>query len=150
MFKQKLYQLIVIGQKTGTSMIISSISESRAEVLYPPLLAIPGNRSLGVDTSSQHYSVCFKVWYWACIPVVWIWFQPIFHILFNLTAEGMQDAAEGMIHWLGRYRVLQPLIDKQMESPPSDKSRSHLPESRRCDAVWTMWGTQSPSPRTPW
>ena len=58
-----LYPFIILGNITGASMPKSSNSESRAEVLYPPLLAISGHSGGSVESSSYQHCVCFRVWY---------------------------------------------------------------------------------------
>ena len=47
-------------------MIPLSNFESRAEVLYPPLLTIPGHSGEGLAASSHQNCVCVQVWYRAC------------------------------------------------------------------------------------
>ena len=66
-----LYPFIILVNITATSMPKSSSFKSWAEVLYPPLLAIPRHRAVVVVTSRHQHCVCVRVWYWACLPLMW-------------------------------------------------------------------------------
>ena len=97
-----LYPFIILGNITGTSMRKPSSFESRAEVLYPPLLPIPGHSGAGAAPSSSHqHCICVRVWYWACHPVMWRWSANVTSYL-SLT---MSYTAEEMICWIFCYHV---------------------------------------------
>ena len=61
-------------------MVISSSIEYRAEVLDPPLLAIPGHSVGGVQTSCEQHCVSVSVWYGARIPANCEYDQPVLKV----------------------------------------------------------------------
>ena len=128
--------------------------KSRAEILFPPSLAISGHNGAYYHysnivshhpvTSSQQHCVCVRVWYWACLPVMWRWSVNI-TIYINIT---LSHISKGMMPWQN-CACLWSLMFQETLGPPSDRYRSHLPASRRSDSISALWVTQSPAPRSP-